>query len=84
MKKHLFYTVLTVILLVFGSNSMFAQDAKDKYDAMNDYMEKAVEDTTKEIIIIKEKIKKEKRNIKKGIIQFPQPIYTMKWAMTSK
>lgn len=56
MRKNLIYAVLAVFLIVFGYNPMFAQDAKDKYDAINNYMETAVEDTTKEIIILKEKI----------------------------
>jgi hypothetical protein len=56
MKKYFFYNAFALLTAFFFSNTLFAQSTNERYQALNDYLETIIKDTTQVIYIAKEKI----------------------------
>ena len=56
MKNNFFYTFLILISITNFSNTLLAQSTNEKQQALNDYFETIIKDTTQIIYVAKEKI----------------------------
>ena len=56
MKKYFFYNAFALLTAFFFSNTLFAQSTNERYQALNDYLETIIKDTTQVIYVAKEKI----------------------------
>ena len=56
MKNYFFYTVIILLLTANFSNTLFAQQKNEKYEALNAYFETIIKDTTQNVYVAKEKI----------------------------
>jgi hypothetical protein len=56
MKNYFFYTVIILLLTANFSNTLFAQQKNEKYEALNAYFETIIKDTTQAVYVAKEKI----------------------------
>lgn len=56
MKNYFFYTVIILLLIANFSNTLFAQQKNEKYEALNAYFETIIKDTTQTVYVAKEKI----------------------------
>jgi len=56
MKNYFFYNAFALLTVFFFSNTMFPQSTNERYQALNDYLETIIKDTTQVIYIAKEKI----------------------------
>jgi hypothetical protein len=55
MRKDILYLVIVLSVMTNYSNILFAQSSKEKFNALNDYLETVKEYSTKKVIIVKEK-----------------------------
>jgi hypothetical protein len=56
MKNYFFYTVIILLFIANFSDTLFAQSTNEKYEALNDYFETIIKDTTQVVFVAKEKI----------------------------
>lgn len=54
--KRKFYSILILLYIITVSNNVFSQTDKDKFNALNDYLETVEEFSTKKIMIIRDKV----------------------------
>ena len=54
MKK--IYTVIILLTVTIFTNTLFAQSTNEKYEALNNYFETIIDDTTQVVFVAKEKI----------------------------